>query len=99
MWNPDVVRVAAGGEQLQTFHKTSESLSCRQLCGCCSGHVMIRSPEWNLIDVSPAILPSLRFVPAGHGNCSESVLQIQNGLPKFRDFPGEYGGSGELVPE
>jgi len=99
MWKPDAVRVVAGAEHLQTFHKTPESLSYRQFCGRCGGHLMIQSPEWSLIDVSPAILPSLRFVPVGHVNYSESVLQIKDGLPKFRDFPRESGGSGELVPE
>ena len=33
-----------------------------------------------------------------HVHYSESVLPIDDGLPKYRDFPTEFGGSGELVP-
>ena len=27
------------------------------------------------------------------------VLHIRDGLPKLKDFPSEFGGSGEVVPE
>jgi hypothetical protein len=60
---------------------------------------MVEAPEWGLIDVSPAILPSLRFIPVGHANYSESILPMKDGLPKYRDFPEDYGGSGELLPD
>jgi hypothetical protein len=29
----------------------------------------------------------------------ETVLPIRDGLPKLRDFPAEFGGSGEAVAE
>jgi hypothetical protein len=27
------------------------------------------------------------------------VLPMRDGLPKFKDFPGSFGGSDEIVPE
>jgi hypothetical protein len=27
------------------------------------------------------------------------VLPMRDGLPKFKDFPAEFGGSGETIPE
>jgi len=27
------------------------------------------------------------------------VLSMRDGLPKFKDFPAEFGGSGETIPE
>jgi hypothetical protein len=29
----------------------------------------------------------------------EAVLRVQDGLPKLKDFPKEFGGSGESLPE
>jgi len=40
------------------------------------------------------MLPALKFQPALHVNYQESVLRIKDGLPKMKDFPKEFGGSG-----
>jgi hypothetical protein len=53
----------------------------------------------NMIDVFTATIPSLDFKPALHVNYGETVLRIRDGLPKMKDFPAEFGGSGETVPE
>jgi hypothetical protein len=34
-----------------------------------------------------------------HVNYAESVLPMQDGLPKLKDFPRSLGGSGEVVAE
>ncbi len=34
-----------------------------------------------------------------HVNYAETVLPMKDGLPKFKDFPAEMGGSGENLPE
>jgi hypothetical protein len=34
-----------------------------------------------------------------HVNYGETVLRMKDGLPKLKDFPAEFGGSGEVVPE
>jgi hypothetical protein len=98
MWKSDAVNVTAGAEYLATFQKTPESISHRQYCTKCGGHVMISHPTMGMFDVMAATLPTLAFNPSVHVHYSESVLPIDDGLPKYRDFPTEFGGSGELVP-
>jgi hypothetical protein len=34
-----------------------------------------------------------------HVNYGETVLRIRDGKPKFKDFPKDFGGSGETVAE
>ena len=97
MWNADSVKVTSGSDHIATFHKTPESISHRKYCTKCGGHLMISHPSFGQIDVLPATLPSLKFSPSVHVNYGESVLAIDDGLPKFRDFPVEFGGFGELV--
>ena len=60
---------------------------------------MTGHPGLELIDVYAAILPSVEFKPGIHVNYAESVLPMKDGLPKMKDFPADFGGSGEVVPE
>jgi hypothetical protein len=99
MWLAESVEVSGGAEHIRTFRKTPDSISHRQYCDKCGGHVMISHPDFGMYDVFAATIPTLKFVPSLHVNYSESVLPMCDGLPKFRDFPSEFGGSGELVPE
>jgi hypothetical protein len=34
-----------------------------------------------------------------HVNYAETVLPMRDGLPKLKDFPAEFGGSGEAIAE
>jgi hypothetical protein len=79
------------------FQKTE--LSQRQYCRRCGGHLMTNHPPLGLVDVFAATLPTLRFSPSVHINYAETVLPIRDGLPKLKDFPKEFGGSGEVAPE
>ncbi|HTR61921.1 MAG TPA: GFA family protein [Candidatus Binataceae bacterium] len=97
LWKPENVKVSAGAENIATFKKTE--LSHRQYCKKCGGHLMTNHPPLGMVDVFAATLPTLKFVPAVHVNYAETVLPMKDGLPKLRDFPKEFGGSGEAVPE
>jgi len=97
LWKPDAVKVMAGGEHLATFSKTP--FSERQYCSKCGGHMMTNHPPIGLIDVYAATLPTLKFAPGVHVNYAQTVLPIRDGLPKLKDFPKEFGGSGETMPE
>ena len=58
--------------------------------------------ELNLASVHEAIaatIPDLEFKPVVHVNYAETVLPMKDGLPKLKDFPAEFGGSGETVAE
>jgi len=91
------VRVTSGAEHVATFRKTE--FSHRQYCAKCGGHLMADHPPLGLVDVFAATIPTLDFVPAIHINYADTVLPMRDGLPKFRDFPAEAGGSGETMPE
>ena len=97
LWKPEAVQVTAGAEQIGTFEKTA--FSQRQYCTRCGGHLTSRHPSLGLVDVFAATIPSLDFKPGVHLNYAETVLPMKDGLPKFRDFPAEVGGSGETMAE
>jgi hypothetical protein len=97
LWAPEAVAVVKGAEHVATYSKTD--MSHRQFCRLCGGHLMAEHPPLKMIDVFAATLPALPFVPVVHVNYAETVLPMRDGLPKLRDFPAEFGGSGEVVPE
>ena len=97
IWKPETVQVTKGKENLTTYHKTD--VSHRQYCRLCGGHLMTVHPPLGVIDVFSATLPDLPFAPALHVNYQEKVLPMQDGLPKFKDFPAAFGGSDEMMKE
>src|SRR5215831_7162127 len=70
-----------------------------QYCKRCGGHLMTNHPPLRLVDVFAATLPTLKFRPGVHINYAETVLPVRDGLPKLKDFPAQFGGSGEQLAE
>ena len=97
LWPPDAVKVTKGAEHVATYHQ--DQMSHRQSARLCGGHLMTQHPPLQLVDVFAATIPDLDFVPVVHVNYAETVLPMKDGLPKLKDFPAEFGGSGETVPE
>ena len=97
IWKPDAVTITAGVEHIGSYNKTPNSE--RQYCTKCGGHIRSLHPSMGVTDVFAAILPSLKFEPAIHVFYAESALPIKDGLPKFKDGPVDFGGSGDLLPE
>jgi hypothetical protein len=97
LWKPDAVKITAGAEHVVTFQKTP--LSKRRYCRNCGGHLINEHPPIGLIDVFAATLPTLNFKPGVHINYEDTVLPMRDGLPKLKDFPAEFGGSGQVIPE
>jgi len=97
LWKAEDVCVTKGQEFVGHFKKTE--MSDRQFCTRCGGHLMTHHPTFGLTDVHAAVIPCVTFKPVIHLHYAETVLPMKDGLPKFRDFPIEAGGSGELVPE
>jgi hypothetical protein len=56
------------------------------------------SDHWRSGRVATTI-PTLAFAPGVHVNYAETVLPMRDGLPKLRDFPAGFGGSGEAIAE
>ena len=97
LWKPEAVRITAGAEHVASFAKSP--MSQRKYCNKCGGHLMTDHPLLGLVDVFAATLPTLAFMPAVHVNYAETVLPIRDQLPKLKDFPAEFGGSGETMAE
>lgn len=97
LWKPEAVEVTKGANNIGTFEKTA--MSQRQYCTKCGGHLMTNHPTLGLVDVFSATIPTLKFAPGVHVNYAEAVLPIRDGLPKLKDFPAEFGGSGEMMAE
>ena len=97
LWKPDAVRVTRGQDRIGTYNKTPRSY--RKWCKSCGGHIFTEHPLWRLTDVYAASIPGFPFQAGVHVNYQETVLPIEDGLPKFKDVPADMGGSGTLIPE
>ena len=97
LWNPDAVKVTAGAEHIATYSKTP--LSERKFCRKCGGHVMANHPPLKRVEVYATPIPTPNFQPGVHVNYGETVLPMKDALTKFKDFPSEFGGSGETVAD
>lgn len=97
LWQLDAVKVTKGTDNIAMYAKTPASE--RQFCKLCGGHLMTTHPGLGLIDVYSATIPSLRHKPELHINYAETVLPMRDGLPKFADFPVQFGGTGTLLAE
>ena len=97
LWKPENVKVTKGAAFLGRFKKTENS--DRQFCTKCGGHLMTDHPKLGLTDVYAAVLPTVAFQPGVHVNYAETRLRMKDGLPKLKDFPAEFGGSGMMLHE
>src|SRR5262245_54627083 len=95
LWKPETVRITTGAEHVATSQKTP--FSRRRYCAKCGGHLMNEHPTIGLIDVFASTLPTLSFRPGVHINYEDTVLPMHDGLPKLKDFPAEFGGTGQLI--
>lgn len=97
LWPQDAVRVTKGEELLETVKKTEASH--RKFCKRCGGRVLVGHPAIGMVDVFSVVLPDVAFQPNMHVHYGEKVLAMRDGLPKYKDFPKEFGGSGATLPE
>ena len=97
LWPTADVNVVKGADRLGVFRKTEASH--RHFCTRCGCPVLVRHPAIGLTDVPAGTVSDLAFAPTLHVHYGEKVLAVRDGLPKFREFPKEFGGSGETLPE
>lgn len=94
IWPRDKVTVRGS---VGSFNKVGTSE--RKFCVQCGGHFLLDHPGLDVSDIRASILPSVRFEPASHLFYSERAMDVQDGVPKFKDMPAEIGGSGETIPQ
>lgn len=97
LWPRDGLRITKGEASIGTFCKTDASH--RKFCKSCGGHLMIDHPAMDLVDIHASVVPSLAHTPTVHVHYAEKTVSVRDGLPKFKDLPVEFGGSGEKLPE
>jgi hypothetical protein len=97
LWQRDQVQVTKGADQVATFNRTEHSF--RKWCKACGGHLLSEHPNVGVVDLCAALLQQMPFKPVMHVNYQEAFLHIRDGLPKMKDVPKEFGGSGEVIAE
>ena len=97
LWLPENVRVTKGQAKVSTFSKSKEAH--RKYCANCGGAVMSDHPGIGLTDVFAILLQGFPFEPAMHVHYGKKAVSIADGLPKFRDLPTDFGGSGDLLTD
>jgi hypothetical protein len=97
LWKPESLRITQGADHIGTYNKTLRS--SRKWCKSCGGHIFTEHPLWNLVDVYAAAIPAFPFKPGVHVNYQETMLQVHDGLTKFKDVPKEMGGSGITISD
>ena len=97
LWPTSSVKVVKGADNLGMYKRTENSH--RQFCKSCGAPVMVGHPGMGMIDIPSSSVAGLVYQPTVHVNYVSKVLAVRDGLPKFKDFPKEFGGSGEMLPE
>lgn len=97
LWPTANVRITRGADNLGLYKKTENSH--RQFCKSCGGPVLIGHPTLDMIDVPAGSIRGFTYHPALHVHYGEKVMSVKDGLPKFKDFPQDFGGSGAMLPE
>lgn len=97
LWPTDNVKVVKGADKLGLYKRTENSH--RQFCTSCGAPVLIRHPSMGLTDVPAGAIVGLAFEPSVHVHYGEKVLSVKDGIPKFKDFPKDFGGSGDMLPD
>jgi len=97
LWAPGNVRITKGEASVGTFNKTEGSY--RKFCKVCGGHIMTDHPGMKLVDVCASVLQGFNYEPTLHVHYGNKMVAMKDGLPKFRDLPAEFGGSGEMLPD
>ncbi len=97
LWKPESVNITNGTEQIGTFAKTEASH--RKFCTKCGGHIMTDHPGMGMVDVYLNCVDGLEHQGAMHIYYGEKTMSVPDGLPKFKDMPKEFGGSGQMAAE
>lgn len=97
LWPPSGVRITKGEAGVGTYHKSEAAY--RKHCKTCGGALMTDHPGMGLVDVYAPLLQGFAFEPAMHVHYGNKTVSVKDGLPKFKDLPDSFGGSGAMLPE
>jgi len=97
IWPADKVKFSGG----DVIRSPVDEVSGRISCAKCGGALGNEKPTFNMTVVYAMTLAEsdFKFEPTMHVWYAERVMNVDDGLPKFVDFPEGFGGSGELFEE
>ena len=93
LWPTPTVKVTKGAENLGLWKRTENSH--RQFCKTCGAAVLVGHPGMGMVDVPAGSVSGLKYTPTLHVHYGEKVMAVRDGLPKFKDFPKDFGGPGK----
>ena len=64
-----------------------------------TAHVFTDLPVFGLEEIYPGVVPDLVHEPTVHLFYGSKTVAVKDGLPKFKDLPADFGGSGDMLPE
>ena len=104
LWQPSALEITKGANNIASFDKNPGSenqavVSQRKWCKSCGGHLFTEHPAMGLVDVPASVIKSFTFKPEFHVHYQETIHQMKDGLPKFKDIPEAAGGTGEIMTE
>ncbi len=67
------------------------------ICAECGSHLYGEQDGSPFRGVNAALFPQGKFIPQAHFYCQYAVAPVVDDLPHYRDFPAEYGGSGDIM--
>ena len=98
LFKPEDVEIKKGNELVRRYEPTKGHVKC--WCANCGGHLMNdHTNGYGFIDVYGSLIENFNFVPTAHLNYESTIMRMKDGLPKFKDFPSEFGGSGEFLDD
>jgi hypothetical protein len=95
----DAVRFQDGEDDLLRYQRGSTAEDCRISCRRCGGAMGTFIARVRQYDIFAGVIADFAFAPTAHINYGERIVDIPDGLPKFRDMPERAGGSGELIQD
>lgn len=94
IWNPDQVTITKGENSIASFSKNPDTI--RKCCSNCGGALMNDHPGHGFVDVFAAVLQDFDHNPSVHVYYAERMIDMRDGLPKFRGRPGSDRTKGDM---
>lgn len=99
LWPRAQIRFTSGEDKLRRYSKNNLPEGGVYTCEVCNGLVGVHLAGVGLFDIFAGLLSDLDFKPTVHLNYENAVLPIRDGLPKLKDMPEDWGGSGAFLAE
>lgn len=94
LWNYDQFSILGGEEHLEGYAKTPHTI--RKRCGKCGSALFSDHPDKGFVDVFASVLKNFDHDPQVHVYYEERMLDVLDGLPKFRKRPDRNNPEGDM---